>query len=124
MTTPDTHLLRAMGLKSWMTVSVSAPRFVVSDMQDVFDERRVDQPRTIPVELDRGELVQVTLSLVERVTDVSHPELQSQGGVPNWRFEGKIEDAKSQFDGRFVRGYAIGNDGVAIEKVYVQLVPK
>ena len=112
MSDPNQWLL-AMGFRPGRSrVFVGAARFVVGDMEEALRNVARGRTYTIPVDVEIGEVVQVALSHVEKAND-----------IPDWSFDGVVEDATSRFNGVKFHGYAYGTDDDGIGDVHIQLYP-
>jgi hypothetical protein len=112
--------LAAMGFSaSQGRVFIGEARFVVEDMEEAEQKIAQGLPYVIPVGLDRGEVVQVTLTRVQKIQDAGNARSQD---VSDWSFDGVIESATSSYNGTIVYGYAIGRDDAMMGDVYVQLI--
>ncbi|MEU5046853.1 hypothetical protein [Streptomyces griseorubiginosus] len=132
----DTRIddLKAKGFEAGTLVFSFEPRFTVEDLKDAVFNTRYSSRVTIPIRLNHDDLVRVALRQVRVVFDEDGPinapadRPKTYHETPDWRFDGWVEDASSQFNGHPVRGYIVGvgtEAGYDDEpcRVYVQLIP-
>lgn len=124
--------LKVMGFEAGTVVFSFDSRFTVDNLKDAVFNTRYSRLVTIPIRLNHDDLVRVALRQVHVVfvedgpinTPADRPKTYHE--TPDWRFDGWVEDASSQFNGQPVRGYIVGVSDDADptpSRVYIQLVP-
>ncbi|WP_329101609.1 hypothetical protein [Streptomyces sp. NBC_01439] len=123
------------GFESDTSLFGSTPDFTIEDLKASAFDSRFSHPNTVPVRLDKDEMVQVAVTLlrtifaIDETADYYRDKDTVYFEYPDWYFEGWIVEEGSSYSDqkRRVRVYVYSNGSpsldILLDEVIAQIIP-